>query len=65
MPAQSLKLDLLRVVAAAIILFALMFGSGSLLLLQWTWGICLILVAGGGFLWLRSLNEFARRARVA
>lgn len=65
MPSQPLKLDLLRVLAAAVILFALMFGSGSFLLLRWTAGVVLLIVAAGGYLWLSSLNEFARRARVA
>src|SRR5690606_13175318 len=63
--AQSLKLDLLRVLAASVILFGLMFGSGALLLLRWTWGVLLIAIAMLAYVWLRALNGFAERARVA
>ena len=55
-PIQSLKHDLLRVAAAALLLFGLMFGIGALLLLRW--GVAgsmalLTLVGAAGLLILR------------
>jgi solute:Na+ symporter, SSS family len=54
--AQSLSHDVLRVLAALMILFGLMFFIGGLVLLRWDavggWGIVAIL----GYLWLRWLG---------
>jgi len=62
--AQSLKLDLLRVLAAVILLLSLMFSSGALLLLRWTWGLSLLGVALIAWQWLRLLDRWVR-GRVA
>jgi solute:Na+ symporter, SSS family len=56
-PAQDLALDLLKVCAATLLLFGLMFAIGGFLLLQSLTGwISLIIAAVGGF-WLRQLNK--------
>ena len=62
--AQSLKIDILRVLAATLVLFGLMFSIGSFLLLRPLWGTVLVAVAVTGWLWLRSLNAHAYAARV-
>ena len=56
-PAQDLGRDILKVFAATLLLFGLMFGIGGFLLLQSSTGwISLIIAAIGGF-WLRQLNK--------
>ncbi len=56
-PAQDLGRDILKVLAATMLLFGLMFGIGGFLLLQSLTGwISLIIAAIGGF-WLRQLNK--------
>jgi solute:Na+ symporter, SSS family len=56
-PAQNLTQDLLKVVAATLLLFGSMFAIGGFLLLQsWTGFISLIAAVIGGF-WLRQLNK--------
>jgi hypothetical protein len=54
--AQSLGHDILRVLAALMILFGLMFLIGGIVLLRWTtalgWGAVALL----GFIWLRWLG---------
>ena len=55
-PAQSLKHDLQRVVAAALVLFGCMFGVGGALLLRWPVAVVmfgLALIGGVGLLFLR------------
>ena len=55
-PLQSLGDDLLRVLAATLLLFGLMFGVGGALLLRWDvlrWMVVLASMGGGGLLWLR------------
>ena len=55
--AQDLRQDLLKVVAATLLLFGSMFAIGGFLLLQSLTGfIALIVVVIGGF-WLRQLNK--------
>ncbi len=57
LPAQDLKQDLLKVVAAILLLFGSMFAIGGFLLLQSLTGwISLIVAAIGGF-WLRKLSK--------
>ncbi|MGK7895094.1 MAG: sodium:solute symporter family protein [Xenococcus sp. (in: cyanobacteria)] len=57
LPAQDLKQDLLKVVAAILLLFGSMFAIGGFLLLQSVTGwISLILAVFGGF-WLRKLSQ--------
>ncbi len=56
LPAQSLKHDLLRVAAAVMMLFGLMFGVGAVLLLRWGVALAmavLVLLGGGGLHLLR------------
>ena len=63
-PAQSLKHDLLRVAAAALLLFGLMFGVGALLLLRWgvAASMALLMLVGAGSLWiLRRRGLMSRR----
>ncbi len=56
-PAQDLGRDILKVIAATMLLFGLMFGTGGFLLLKSLTGwISLIIAAIGGF-WLRQLNK--------
>ena len=56
-PAQDLGRDILKVLAATMLLFGLMFATGGFLLLQSVTGwISLIVAAVGGF-WLRQLNK--------
>jgi Na+/proline symporter len=55
--AQNLTQDLLKVVAATLLLFGSMLAIGGFLLLQsWTGLICLAIAVIGGF-WLRQLNK--------
>ena len=57
-PAQNLTQDLLKVVAASLLLFGSMFAIGGFLLLQSLTGwISLITAVIGGF-WLRQLNKY-------
>lgn len=56
-PAQDLTRDLLRVLAAILLLFGTMLGMGGFLLLQPLTGwVCLVMAVVGGF-WLRQLNK--------
>lgn len=55
--AQNLTQDILKVLAALLLLFGLMFGIGGFLLLQPVTGwFCLIIAVVGGF-WLRKLSK--------
>ena len=57
LPAQDLKQDLLKVVAAILLLFGSMFAIGGFLLLQPLTGwISLVVAVVGGF-WLRKLSK--------
>ncbi|MDJ0589790.1 MAG: Na+:solute symporter [Pleurocapsa sp. MO_226.B13] len=57
LPAENLTQDLLKVVAATLLLFGSMFAIGGFLLLQSLTGwISLIIAVAGGF-WLRQLNK--------
>ena len=56
-PAQDLTNDILRVLAAILLLFGAMFAIGGFLLLQSLTGwISLVIAVAGGF-WLRQLNQ--------
>ena len=54
--AQDLKRDLLRVVAALMILFGSMFFVGGLVLLRWGTAAAMGVIALIGYLWLRRLG---------
>ena len=56
-PAQDLTKDLLRVVAATLLLFGTMFAIGGFLLLQSLTGFISLTVAVIGAFWLRQLNK--------
>ncbi len=56
-PAQDLTQDLLRVVAATLLLFGTMFAIGGFLLLQSLTGFISLTVAVIGGFWLRQLNK--------
>lgn len=56
-PAQDLKQDVLRVMAAILLLFGSMFAIGGFLLLQSTTGWLALIVAVVGGFWLRQLNK--------
>ena len=56
-PAQDLTQDLLRVVAATLLLFGTMFAIGGFLLLQSLTGFISLTVAVVGGFWLRQLNK--------
>ena len=56
-PAQDLKQDLLKVVAATLLLFGTMFAIGGFLLLQSLTGFISLTVAVIGAFWLRQLNK--------
>jgi len=61
-PAQSLRFDVARILAAVVLLFGLMFGLGALLLLQW--GVAavmavLVLLGGAGLMTLRRIGRAA------
>ena len=56
-PAQDLTQDLLRVVAATLLLFGTMFAIGGFLLLQSLTGFISLTVAVIGAFWLRQLNK--------
>ncbi len=58
--ATSLRFEIQRVVAAVMILFGLMFGTGYLLLLRFGSAAAMGGIAIVGYLWLRSLNRSAR-----
>ena len=55
--AQDLTQDLLKVVAATLLLFGAMFAIGGFLLLQSTTGFIALTVAVIGGFWLRQLNK--------
>jgi Na+/proline symporter len=55
--AQDLRQDLLKVVAATLLLFGSMFAIGGFLLLQSLTGFIALIVAVIGGLWLRQLNK--------
>lgn len=55
-PAQDLGRDLLRVAAALMILFGLMFAVGSAVLLRWVPMVVNFGVATAGYIWLRHLG---------
>ncbi len=61
-PRQTLGLDLLRIVAAAMVLLGLMFATGSALLLNWVPAAVLLGITVAGWLWLRALNKKAALA---
>ncbi len=55
-PAQDLSQDILRIIAASLILFGSMFAIGGFLLLQSTLGWLSLITAVLGGIWLRRLN---------
>ena len=55
--AQDLRQDLLKVVAATLVLFGSMFAIGGFLLLQSLTGFIALIVAVIGGFWLRQLNK--------
>ena len=57
LPAQDLKQDLLKVVAAILLLFGSMFAIGGFLLLQPVTGWISLVVAVVGSFWLRKLSR--------
>ncbi|MBF2049340.1 MAG: sodium:solute symporter family protein [Leptolyngbya sp. IPPAS B-1204] len=57
-PAQNLGLELLKVVAACLLLFGVMFATGGFLLLQPTLGWIALIIAVLAGLWLRRLSRF-------
>ncbi len=64
LPAQDLKQDLLKVVAAILLLFGSMFAIGGFLLLQPVTGwISLIVAVVGGF-WLRKLSKASEFSKI-
>ncbi len=56
-PAQDLTKDILRVLAAILLLFGAMFAIGGFLLLQSLTGWISLLIAVAGGFWLRQLNK--------
>ncbi|MGD1849688.1 MAG: sodium:solute symporter family protein [Cyanophyceae cyanobacterium] len=58
-PAQSLKLDLQRVVASLFVLFGSMFAIGGFLLLKGLTGFVALAIAVLAFQWLRYLTRLA------
>jgi len=56
-PAQDLKLDIQRSIAANILLFGILIGTGAFLLLQTLLGWSSLVVAVLGWTWLRQLNK--------
>lgn len=56
-PAQDLSLDLQRAIAAMLLLFGALLASGGFLLLQPVTGWIALIVAVGGWTWLRQLNK--------
>ncbi|MGB5711570.1 MAG: sodium:proline symporter, partial [Waterburya sp.] len=56
-PAQDLTQDLLKVVAATLLLFGSMFAIGGFLLLQSLTGLIALAIAVIGGFWLRQLNK--------
>ncbi len=56
-PAQDLTNDILRVLAAILLLFGAMFAIGGFLLLQSLTGWISLLIAVAGGFWLRQLNK--------
>ncbi len=56
-PAQDLKNDLLKVLAAILVMFGSMFAIGGFLLLQSITGFVSLTIAVIGGMWLRQLNK--------
>lgn len=56
-PAQDLRKDLLRTLAASFLLFGAMFASGGFLLLKLMTGWASLIVATLGWVWLRRLRS--------
>ena len=56
-PAQDLGKDLLRVLAALMVLFGLMFSVGGFLLLNSVLGFTMLLMAAAGRYWLKRLGR--------
>ncbi|MEO0397178.1 MAG: sodium:solute symporter family protein [Cyanobacteria bacterium P01_A01_bin.137] len=56
-PLQNLGLELQRVMAALLLLFGAMFGVGGFLLLKSLLGWCSLIIAVGGWWWLRQLHH--------
>ncbi|MGB5593092.1 MAG: sodium:solute symporter family protein [Crocosphaera sp.] len=56
-PAQDLKNDLLKVLAAILVMFGSMFAIGGFLLLQSMTGFVSLTIAVIGGMWLRQLNK--------
>ncbi|MDJ0845017.1 sodium:solute symporter family protein [Crocosphaera sp.] len=56
-PAQSLKNDILKVVAAILVMFGSMFAIGGFLLLQSITGFVSLTIAVMGGFWLRNLSK--------
>ncbi|MEM6251778.1 MAG: sodium:solute symporter family protein [Cyanobacteria bacterium P01_D01_bin.156] len=55
-PWQNLGLEIKRVVASLLLLFGAMFAVGGFLLLRSLLGWCSLIIAVGGWWWLRKLN---------
>ena len=56
-PAQNLKNDILKVLAAILVMFGSMFAIGGFLLLQSITGFISLTIAVCGGMWLRQLNK--------
>ncbi|ACB50753.1 Na+/solute symporter [Crocosphaera subtropica ATCC 51142] len=56
-PAQNLKNDVLKVLAAILVMFGIMFAIGGFLLLQSITGFVSLTIAVIGGFWLRKLNK--------
>ncbi|HET6569689.1 MAG TPA: sodium:solute symporter family protein [Rhodothermales bacterium] len=56
-PSQELGLDIQRVIAAVLLLFALMFGIGGVLLFRWGWAVVSAVIAIVGGAWLYRLRR--------
>jgi hypothetical protein len=61
-PIQDLGRDLLRVCAALMILFGLLFGTGGFLFGRWVLAAVMATIALVGYLWLRRLRAPLRAA---
>ena len=56
-PSQDLALDLKRILAAVLLLYAFMFGIGGLLLQKWGWMIWMTVLAVASGAWLFVLQR--------
>ncbi|NEQ51222.1 MAG: Na+:solute symporter [Leptolyngbya sp. SIO3F4] len=56
-PLQNLGLEVQRVLASLLLLFGAMFAVGGFLLLKSLLGWCSLIIAVGGWWWLRKLNQ--------